>query len=160
ERSLAIPATPGSRLEAMARAGHATAEPRRAAAARCPEAPRLRNEMTRPKFLADHDLNEHIIIGVRRRESLIEFSRVRDDACPSCEADTIYGPAHNVYHCLAACRAGSLGVAESAPAMSGSKHRTTCMPRSQRRSLEAARWVSREPNAGATARGAALRGQS
>jgi hypothetical protein len=34
--------------------------------------------MTRPKFLADHDLNEHIIIGVRRRESLIEFSRVRD----------------------------------------------------------------------------------
>jgi len=34
--------------------------------------------MTRPKFLADHDCNEHIIIGVQRRESAIEFSRVRD----------------------------------------------------------------------------------
>jgi len=34
--------------------------------------------MTRPKFLADHDFNEHILIGVWRRESAIEFSRVRD----------------------------------------------------------------------------------
>jgi hypothetical protein len=34
--------------------------------------------MTRPKFLADHDCNEHIITGVQRRESAIEFSRVRD----------------------------------------------------------------------------------
>ena len=34
--------------------------------------------MNRPRFLADHDLNEHIIIGVRRREPTIEFVRVRD----------------------------------------------------------------------------------
>ena len=30
------------------------------------------------RFLADHDLNEHIVAGVRRREPAIEFLRVRD----------------------------------------------------------------------------------
>ena len=34
--------------------------------------------MSRPRFLADHDLNEHIIVGVRRREPKIEFLHVRD----------------------------------------------------------------------------------
>jgi len=34
--------------------------------------------MSRPRFLADHDFNEHIVIGVRRREPAIEFVRVRD----------------------------------------------------------------------------------
>lgn len=34
--------------------------------------------MSRPRFLADHDLNEHIVVGIRRRESTIEFRRVRD----------------------------------------------------------------------------------
>jgi hypothetical protein len=34
--------------------------------------------MSRPRFLADHDLNEHIVTGVLRREPLIEFLRVRD----------------------------------------------------------------------------------
>jgi hypothetical protein len=34
--------------------------------------------MSRPRFLADHDLNEHIVVGVRRREPTIEFSRVRE----------------------------------------------------------------------------------
>ena len=34
--------------------------------------------MSRPRFLADHDLNEHIVVGIRRREPTIEFSRVRD----------------------------------------------------------------------------------
>ncbi len=34
--------------------------------------------MSRPKFLTDHDLNEHIIIGVIRRAPRIELSRVRD----------------------------------------------------------------------------------
>ncbi len=33
--------------------------------------------MSRPRFLADHDLNEHIITGTLRREPGIEFSRVR-----------------------------------------------------------------------------------
>jgi hypothetical protein len=32
--------------------------------------------MSRPKFLADHDLNEHIITGVIRRAPSAEFSRV------------------------------------------------------------------------------------
>ena len=34
--------------------------------------------MSRPKFLADHDLNEHIVIGVLRRAPGVEFNRVRD----------------------------------------------------------------------------------
>lgn len=34
--------------------------------------------MTRPRFLADHDLNDHIVIGVRRHDPLIEFTRVHD----------------------------------------------------------------------------------
>jgi Domain of unknown function (DUF5615) len=34
--------------------------------------------MSRPRFLADHDFNEHIVVGVRRREPTIEFNRVRD----------------------------------------------------------------------------------
>jgi len=34
--------------------------------------------MSQPRFLADHDFNEHIVVGVRRREPAIEFSRVRD----------------------------------------------------------------------------------
>lgn len=34
--------------------------------------------MSRPRFLADHDLNEHIIDGVQRREPALEFVRLRE----------------------------------------------------------------------------------
>ena len=34
--------------------------------------------MSRPRFLADHDLNEHLVCGVLRREPAIEFIRARD----------------------------------------------------------------------------------
>lgn len=34
--------------------------------------------MSRPRFLADHDLNEHIVTGVLRQEPTIEFLRVRE----------------------------------------------------------------------------------
>ncbi len=34
--------------------------------------------MSRPRFLADHDLNEPIIDGVQRREPALEFIRARD----------------------------------------------------------------------------------
>ncbi|SRR2546427_10790564 len=34
--------------------------------------------MSRPRFFADHDLNEHIVHGVLRREPAIEFLRARD----------------------------------------------------------------------------------
>jgi hypothetical protein len=34
--------------------------------------------MSRPRFLADHDLNEHIVDGVLRREPALEFVRARD----------------------------------------------------------------------------------
>jgi hypothetical protein len=34
--------------------------------------------MSRPRFLADHDFNEHIVSGVLRLEPLVDFLRVRD----------------------------------------------------------------------------------
>ena len=34
--------------------------------------------MTHPRFLSDHDLNEHIVAGVLRQEPLVEWIRVRD----------------------------------------------------------------------------------
>jgi hypothetical protein len=34
--------------------------------------------MSRPRFLADQDFNEHIIQGVLRHEPAIEFKRLRD----------------------------------------------------------------------------------
>ena len=34
--------------------------------------------MSRPRFLADNDLNEHIVDGVHRREPAIELMRARD----------------------------------------------------------------------------------
>ena len=34
--------------------------------------------MSRPRFLADHDLNEHLITGVVRREPSLHFSRARE----------------------------------------------------------------------------------
>ncbi len=34
--------------------------------------------MSRPRFLADHDLNQRIIDGTLRREPTIEFIRARD----------------------------------------------------------------------------------
>lgn len=34
--------------------------------------------MSRPRFLADHDLNEHIVAGVLRREPVVEFVRAGD----------------------------------------------------------------------------------
>lgn len=34
--------------------------------------------MSRPRFFADHDFNEHIIDGSLRRESGVEVARVRD----------------------------------------------------------------------------------
>lgn len=34
--------------------------------------------MSRPRFLADQDFNEHIIRGVLRREPAIDFVRLRD----------------------------------------------------------------------------------
>jgi len=34
--------------------------------------------MSRPQFLADHDLNEHIVNGVLRQEPTMNFLRVRD----------------------------------------------------------------------------------
>jgi hypothetical protein len=34
--------------------------------------------MSRPRFLADHDLNEHIVTGVLRRKPTLEWIRARN----------------------------------------------------------------------------------
>lgn len=34
--------------------------------------------MSRSQFLADHDLNEHIVTGALRQEPAMKFLRVRD----------------------------------------------------------------------------------
>jgi hypothetical protein len=34
--------------------------------------------MSRPRFLADHDLNEHVVVGLLRREPCVELVRVRE----------------------------------------------------------------------------------
>jgi hypothetical protein len=34
--------------------------------------------MTRPRFLADEDLNAHLMLGLRRREPMIPFASIRD----------------------------------------------------------------------------------
>ncbi len=34
--------------------------------------------MSRPRFLADNDLNNAIVVGVRHREPATEFARLRD----------------------------------------------------------------------------------
>ncbi len=34
--------------------------------------------MSRPRFLADNDLNDHIVTGLLRREPAIEFKRARE----------------------------------------------------------------------------------
>ena len=41
--------------------------------------------MSSPRFLADHDLNEHIIDGVQRREPALEFVRARDVDMSDCQ---------------------------------------------------------------------------
>jgi hypothetical protein len=48
--------------------------------------------MSRPRFLADHDFNEHIVSGVLRLEPLVDFLRVRDigmSTLPDTEMDEI-----------------------------------------------------------------------
>jgi Domain of unknown function (DUF5615) len=40
--------------------------------------------MSRPQFLSDHDLNEHIVTGVMRLEPSLEWIRVRDVGLSEC----------------------------------------------------------------------------
>src|SRR5437879_10730185 len=58
--------------------GRAEPESRRRAAPRFAGGFSCRKAMSRPRFLADQDFNEHIIQGVLRREPAIEFVRLRD----------------------------------------------------------------------------------
>jgi predicted nuclease of predicted toxin-antitoxin system len=45
--------------------------------------------MSRVRFLADHDLNQHILTGVTRGEPLIEFQRVADAGLSRARDDAI-----------------------------------------------------------------------
>ena len=56
--------------------------------------------MSRPRFLADHDLNEHIVNGAHRREPTLEIVRARDvgmHACP--DAEVLEYASINTRHC-------------------------------------------------------------
>lgn len=55
--------------------------------------------MTRPRFLADHDLNDHIVDGVIRREPAAEFVRARDvGMAQRTDADVLsYAAAHGLF---------------------------------------------------------------
>ena len=47
--------------------------------------------MSRPRFLADLDLNEHIVVGVFRREPAVEFTRARQaDLEQSSDDEIVY----------------------------------------------------------------------
>ena len=45
--------------------------------------------MSRPRFLADNDLNDAIVLGVLRREPSIEFKRLRDLGLAALPDDTV-----------------------------------------------------------------------
>jgi hypothetical protein len=47
--------------------------------------------MSRPRYLADHDLNEHIVDAVQRREPAIEFIRARDVGMSDRSDDEVLG---------------------------------------------------------------------
>ena len=68
-----VPAQPGRGQETMARESPRRREPRCPAAARLGRPDEDECAMSRPRFLADHDLNEHIVSGVLRQEPLIDF---------------------------------------------------------------------------------------
>jgi len=52
--------------------------------------------MSRPRFLADHDLNEQIVTGVLRRAPALEFVRARDVAMSErADAEVLAYAAHN-----------------------------------------------------------------
>lgn len=52
--------------------------------------------MSRPRYLADHDLNEHIVAGVIRQEPAIEFIRARDVGMDECTDSEILDYAHEM----------------------------------------------------------------
>src|SRR5207249_3690661 len=62
----------------MASNGRCSSQPGGPAAARGIRTENSRSAMSRPKFLADHDLNEHIVAGIIRRAPSADFSRVRE----------------------------------------------------------------------------------
>lgn len=51
--------------------------------------------MSRPRFLSDNDLNDHIVRGVTRREPAIEFHRVREWQLATAPDDEILAFAAN-----------------------------------------------------------------
>lgn len=45
--------------------------------------------MSRPRFLADNDLNDAIVLGTNRREAAIEFVRIRDFGMQAAKDDEV-----------------------------------------------------------------------
>src|SRR5262245_16717223 len=80
--------------------------------------------MSRPRFLADHDLNEHIIDGVQRREPALELARVRDLGMEtSSDVDVLSYAAQNglivVSHDVNTMSAAAFGLVDAGQSMNG-----------------------------------------
>jgi Domain of unknown function (DUF5615) len=77
-RGKSVPGAARSALGTSAPARCPESQPCGSTAPRAQHRSRLGSAMSRPRFLPDNDLNDAIVVGVRRREPAIEFARLRE----------------------------------------------------------------------------------
>ena len=75
--------------------------------------------MNRPSFLADHDLNEHIVAGVLRTCPGIEFLRVRDLGLAHASDREVLLEAARLGHCLVSHDVNTMTAAAAAILLDG-----------------------------------------
>jgi len=75
--------------------------------------------MTRPRFLADHDLNEHLVTGVVRLHPEIEFVRVRDVGLADASDLDVLGYASRMSLCVVSHDVNTMTAAVAATIGSG-----------------------------------------
>lgn len=75
--------------------------------------------MNRPRFLADNDLNESILVGVLRREPSIMFVRVRDVGLGGATDDDVLAYASQMSLCVVSHDVNTMPAAASTMTASG-----------------------------------------
>ena len=80
--------------------------------------------MSRPRFLADNDLTDQIVLGVQRREPSVEFTRIRDvGLAKAADSDVLEYAAREgflvVSHDVNTMRAAAVARIEAGQDMSG-----------------------------------------
>jgi hypothetical protein len=75
--------------------------------------------MNRPRFLADHDLNEHIVTGIQRSHHHIEFIRVRDIGLADATDEQVLLYAARTGHCVVSHDVNTMPAAATAVMESG-----------------------------------------